>query len=82
MTRRIPEDHNYRTSCPAAIKAKITALEKAVMDYAFAGSLPLADRAQILSDAQFRRYSLERTIMTCIDAAVNAALDPDAKRTK
>jgi Txe/YoeB family toxin of Txe-Axe toxin-antitoxin module len=82
MTRRIPEDRNYHTSCPAAIKAKITALEGAVMDYAFAGSQPPEDREQILQDTQFRRYNLERTILTCIDAAVKAALDPDTKRTK
>ena len=82
MARRIPEEHNYRTTCPAAIKAKITALENAAIDYAFAGSQPLADRAQVLSDAQFRRYCLEQAILTCVDAAVKAALDPNTKRTK
>jgi hypothetical protein len=70
MTRRIPQDHKYRTACPAAIKAKITALEGAVMDYAFVGSQPPEYREQILQDAQFRRYSLERTILTCIENAV------------
>jgi hypothetical protein len=68
--RRIPQDHNYRTACPAAIKAKITALEGAVMDYAFAGSQTPEDREQILQDAQFRRYCLEQTILTCIENAV------------
>ena len=74
MTRRIPQDHNYRTSCPAAIKAKITALENAIMDYAFAGSMRPEDADQAEQDAQFRRYCLERTILTCIEAAVEAAL--------
>ena len=82
MTRRIPKDHNYRTSCPAAIKAKITALERAVLEYARAGEDVLDPEGQRLSDAQFRRYCLERTILTCIDAAVQAAMDPDTKRTK
>jgi hypothetical protein len=82
MTRRIPQDPNYRTACPAAIKAKITALEGAVMDYAFVGSQPPEYREQILQDAQFRRYSLERTILTCIEVAVAAALDPNTKRMK
>lgn len=82
MARRIPEDHNYRTTCPAAIKAKITALENAAMDYAFAGAQHPEDRDSILQDAQFRRYSLEQTILTYIDAAVKAALDSDTKRTK
>ena len=82
MARRIPEDHNYRTTCPAAVKAKITALENAVLEYAFAGSMRPEDADQAEQDAQFRRYSLERTILTCIDAAVKAALDPNTKRTK
>jgi hypothetical protein len=82
MPRRIPQDPNYRTACPAAIKAKITALESAVMEYAFAGAQPPEDREQILQDAQFRRSCLERTILTCIEAAVAAALDPNTKRMK
>ena len=82
MTRRIPEDHNYRTSCPAAIKAKITALENAALEYARVGEDVLDPEGQRLSDAQFQRYSLEQTVLTCIDAAVEAALDPSTKRTK
>lgn len=74
MARNVPRDHNYRTACPAAIKAKITQLESAAMDYAFVGSADLAERDGVLDAAQTARYDLERTILTCIDAAVKAAL--------
>lgn len=69
MTRRIPQDHNYRTACPASIKAKITALESAVLEYARVGEDVLDPDGQRLSDTQFARYNLERTILTCIEAA-------------
>jgi hypothetical protein len=81
MTRRIPQDHNYRTACPAAIKAKITALENAAFDYGFEHGERRATNLTRL-DAQDARYNLERTILTCIEAAVAAALDPNTKRMK
>lgn len=81
MARRIPEEHNYRTTCPAAIKAKITALENAVLALGLEGARS-TDTADETTEAQFRRYCLEQTILTCIDAAVKTALDPNTKRTK
>lgn len=79
MSRRIPQDHNYRTPCPPAIKAKITALENAAMDYAFAGSMRAEDADRVEQDAQWRRYCLERTITTHVEVAVKAALEAAAK---
>ena len=73
MTRRTPKDHNYRTTCPAAVKAKITALENAVLEYARVGEDVLDPEGQRLSDAQSARYSLERTILTCTENAVAEA---------
>lgn len=67
--KNIPRNHNYHTTCPAAVKAKITVLEKAAMDYAFAGSAPVDDRDAILEFVQVARYELERTVLTCIAAA-------------
>lgn len=70
MARRIPQDHNYHTACPAAIKAKITALENTLcaLDLSFAGSQADQDAAE--QAAQTARYDLERTILTCIEAAL------------
>ena len=82
MPRRIPQDHNYRTSCPAAIKAKITALENAAFEYGISARDQLRDADVDLRVAQTARYSLEQTVLTCIDAAVKAAMDPNTKRTK
>lgn len=73
MARHIPEDHNYRTACPAAVKAKITALENAVLEYARVGEDVLDPEGRRLSDAQFRRYCLEQTVLTCIENAVAEA---------
>ena len=78
MTRRIPEDHNYRTSCPAAIKGKITALENAAFEYGASYVYDWPGKDQDLADTQTARYALERTILTCIDAAVKAALEGEA----
>ena len=82
MTRRIPRDHNYDTACPADVKAKITALENEAYLAGASDGQHEALRDRIVRDAQTARYNLERTIQTCIDAAVKAALDPDTKRTK
>ena len=70
MARRIPQDHNYHTSCPAAIKAKITELENTLcaLDLSFAGSQADQDAAE--QAAQVARYNLERTILSCIEAAL------------
>lgn len=81
MARRIPQDRNYHTPCPAAIKAKITELENAALDYAFIGAQPPEDREDILHGAQVARYNLERTILSYIEAALNAA-PYNSKRTK
>lgn len=70
MARRIPQDHNYRTTCPAAIKAKITALETAAIEYAFKGTHDPEDYDAIIEDAQVARYNLERAILTAIEKAV------------
>ena len=80
MTRRIPQDHNYRTSSPAAIKAKITALEIAAFEYGVSYAYDWPSEDQDMADAQTARYALEQTILTCIDAAVKAALYPNTKR--
>jgi hypothetical protein len=82
MTRRIPQDPNYRTACPAAVKAKITELENAVMAYTLAIERHIFEHDEEMQAAQFRRYCLERTILTCIKEAVAAALDPNTKRMK
>ena len=81
MTRRIPQDHNYRTACPASIKAKITELENAAFEYGLE-SARYASANQTCMGAQTARYNLERTILTCIEAAVAAALDANTERTK
>lgn len=70
MGRRIPEEPTYRTSCPPEIKAKITALENAALDCAFAGSQHPDDADAIRADAQGARYCLEQTILTAIEKAV------------
>lgn len=69
MMKRIPQDHNYRTSCPAAVKAMITKLEHAAMDYAFKGAANPADVDEITEAAQVARYNLERAILSCIETA-------------
>lgn len=68
---RIPVDHNHVTSCPAAIKAKITVFEKAAMDYAFIGAAMPSDAAGITAAAQTARYNLEQTILTYIRSTKN-----------
>ena len=73
MAHPIPKDQNYRTTCPASIKAKITRLETAAMEYAFVGAQAPEDRERILKDAQVARYNLEQTILTCIENAVAEA---------
>ena len=70
MARHIPQDHNYRTPCPAAIKAKITELENAAMEYAYSRPSTAAEHSAVLSSAQAARYNLERTILSCIEAAL------------
>jgi hypothetical protein len=62
MRMPIPQDKNYRTACPEPIRAKITALENAIIDYAHA-----AGRYGTTEDAQAARYNLERTVLTCIE---------------
>ena len=73
MAQRIPKDHNYYTTCPASIKAKITQLEAAAMEYAFCGAREKEDREHILHGAQVARYNLEQTILTCVENAVAEA---------
>lgn len=68
---RIPVEHNLETACPAAIKAKITRFEHAVMDYAFIGAAMPSDAEAITADAQTARYNLEQTILTYIRRAKN-----------
>lgn len=82
MTRRSPQDHNYHTSCPAAIKAKITALENEVFLFGAADGYSEDFKTRLMQDAQTARYNLEQTILTCIEAAVAAALEPNTERTK
>lgn len=62
-------DHNLQTSCPAPIKAKITAYMKAVQDFAFKGTQDPKDHAQIVRDLASARYNLEQTILTYIEKA-------------
>lgn len=81
MPRRIPQEPNYRTSCPAAIKAKITELENAALSLGLEGARSAGTQAET-EIAQEARYNLERTILTCIEAAVKTALDSNTKRTK
>jgi hypothetical protein len=71
MARRIPQDPSYHTACPAAIKAKITALENAAFCYGYMKAD--YDTTVHLQDAQAARYNLERTILTCIENAVAEA---------
>ena len=66
----IPRDHNCRTELASSIKAKITELENAAMEYAFVGSADVEDREAILQAAQVARYNLERTILTLLKEPV------------
>ena len=66
----IPRDHNFRTELASRIKAKITELENAAMEYAFVGSADVEDREAILQAVQVARYNLEWTILTLLKEAV------------
>lgn len=74
MSRQIPQDHNYVTDCPVPIKAKITQLENAAIDFALRGAAHPEDYDSIVEYAQVCRYELEQTINTIIDKRVKAAL--------
>jgi hypothetical protein len=78
MTRRIPQDPNYRTACPAAIKAKITAVENAAFWYGYMKAD--YDTTVHLQEAQAARYNLERAIMTHVEEAVAVALGLNTER--
>lgn len=80
--KRIPQDHNYRTACPAAIRAKITALEHAAMDYAFKGAAHPADVDALTEAAQVARYNLERTILTFLERGKNAEEHDQGERAQ
>lgn len=67
MISRPDFDHNLQTSCPAQIKAKITAYMRAVEKFAFLGAQPPEDRDQIEQDLKFARYNLEQTILTHLE---------------
>lgn len=60
-------DHNLQTSCPAPIKAKITAYMRAVEEFAFIGTQPPEDHDQITRDLKTARYNLEQTILTYLE---------------
>lgn len=75
----IPKDPNLHTTCPAAVKAKITQFERAVNDYAFLGAAEPADHDAIVEQAQWARYCLEQTVQTAIRAAVEEALKQQGK---
>ena len=81
MVRRIPQDRNYHTACPMAIKAKITELENAALILGLEGARSASTQAETEA-AQVARYNLERTILTCIEAAVKAATDQTTRRTQ
>lgn len=63
-TERPDFDHNLQTSCPAPIKAKITAYMKAVQEFAFLGAQDPKEHAQIARDLVIARYNLEQTIVS------------------
>jgi len=66
----IPRDDNCRTVLASSIKAKITELENAAMEYALVGSADVEDREAILQAVQVARYNLERTILTLLKEPV------------
>jgi hypothetical protein len=70
--RPIPQDHNYRTACPASVKAKITELEKAVLDFARVGEDVLDPDGARLQAAQVARYNLERTVLSVLAELTNS----------
>ncbi len=80
MPRHIPQDHNYRTDCPAAIKAKITELENQAIGYAYSRPSTKAEYSAARAAPQAARYNLERTILSHIKAAVAEAMKERAKQ--
>lgn len=54
----------YKTNLDPTIKAKITQLQNAERQRAFAGALPLEDRKDAEEVADYCRYVLEQTILT------------------
>jgi hypothetical protein len=73
MARSIPLDYNLHTPCPAAIKAKITELENAAVRYGVVSDRYASGTEPELTTAQTARYNLERTILSCIQAALENA---------
>lgn len=63
------EEHYYVDGVPSSIKAKITAFSQAAQDYAFIGSQPPEDHAEIEEEFHRARYNLELSVKTHLDRA-------------
>ena len=63
--RELPT-RSFDTSCPPAIKDKITQLEQAIHDLAFVGNHPVESRESIRHYAERARIELENSITNVI----------------